>query len=806
MGEGSGKKIIIMNNLSKSVFLKTTTIVFVLLITVFSYLHADTKINFNNDWKFSKINITDQNELIYAVPTYNDKLWEKVSLPHTANIEPLLVNNQWQGICWYRKKFNIDKQLKNKKIYIKFEAAMNAAIIWVNGIKVKEAQGGYLPIVVDVTDFVKPGASNVIAVRLDNRDNPVTGPKPLKRLDFCMYGGLYRNSWLITKNKIHISIPQIAQKTAGGGVFITYPRVDTVTSIIKIKTHIVNENTESVKIEVQQTAYDKNKKVCTNTSSPFLLESGKDIDVDQFITIQKPTLWSPEHPHLYTLKTQLLVNGKIVDREKSRFGVREFIIKDKDLYINGVKAFLRGVNRHQEYPFVGYALSDNAQYRDAYKIKKGGFDYIRLSHYPQSPAFLEACDELGLVVVDGILGWQYYADNDDFRNFCYQSARDLIRRDRNHPCVLAWEVSLNETKMPVSFMKNLHRIVHEEFPGDNVYSCGWMDDVYDIYLQARQHRLKHTKDDAPTGNKDKPYIVSEYGDWEYYSDNAGFNQNQKTKALRAELSSRQTRQNAEKGLLQQAFNIQESHNDNFHTTAFADGYWVMYDYNRGNHNDLETSGVMDIFRIPKFGYYFFQSQRETDKGPMVYVASYWTPESDLNVRVFSNCEIVRLYLNDKLIAEQTPDQNNLSENLAHPPFTFKMKTFEAGSIRAVGVISGKEVAEHIVRTPQKAKNLKIWLDESNKAPQSNCNDVVFVYIAAIDENGTIIPDYNGNLTLKISGDAKIMNPEQVELNYGIATVLLKIGSPKGKIKINAVSDDLLKAGFNFLVNNIKNHY
>ena len=188
---------------------------------------------------------------------------------------------------------------------------------------------------------------------------------------------------------------------------------------------------------------------------------------------------------------------------------------------------------------------------------------------------MDACDELGLLVADAILGWQYYADNDTFRNYCYTSARQLVRRDRNHPSVLAWEVSLNETKMPVFFMQKLHDIVHEEYPGENVYTCGWMDDVYDIYFQARQHRILH-----PHPLKDKPYAVSEYGDWEYYSNNAGLNQDKLPKNLRLEKAA-QFRKDGESRLLQQLHNVMEAHNDNMNTRAFADSYWVMYDYNRG---------------------------------------------------------------------------------------------------------------------------------------------------------------------------------------------------------------------------------
>lgn len=776
---------------NKNLFLKAIIILF-FLINIGNTFSSE-KLNFNKDWKFLKLDKSVTADQKFSNIKFDDASWENVSLPHTANIEPLVVNDQWQGICWYRKEFEAPKGAANKKIYIEFEAAMNIATIWVNGIKVKHTQGGYLPIVIDVTPFVKFDQKNSIAVRLDNTDNPVTGPKPLKILDFNMYGGLYRNAWMITKNKTHITIPQIANKIAGGGIFITFPKVSDKEAVVKFKTHVKNESAQNQSVEVQQSLYFAGKLVETNKSNSILLIKGTDQEIIQEIKVKTPALWSPVAPNLYDVRTSLLVNGKAVETEKNKMGIREFEIKGNDLYINGKKEFLRGVNRHQEYPFIGYALSDNAQYRDAKKIKDAGFDYVRLSHYPHSTAFMKACDELGLVVVDAILGWQYYAETDDFRNFCYTSSRDLIRRDRNHACVLAWEVSLNETKMPIPFMTELDRIVHEEFPGKNVYSCGWMDDVYDIYLQARQHRIMHASD--PKKAKEKPYIVSEYGDWEYYSSNAGLNQHQFSKSERLEKSSRQTRENGEKGLLQQAYNLQESHNDNFKTKAFADGYWVMYDYNRGYHNDIEKSGVMDIFRIPKFGYYFYQSQREAEKGAMVYIASYWTPESALDLTVFSNCEKVKLYLNDKLVAEQSHDVNKNSDEIANPPFTFKMKAFEAGTLKAVGIINDKEVTEHIVKTPQKATALKVWVDESGKKPQVGCNDVVFVYVAAIDDNGTIVPDFNADFNVNINGDAKIMNPDKLTISYGIGTVVMQIANKKKTIKVEATANGLKNCSY-----------
>lgn len=739
----------------------------------------------NKTWKFHRVE-ADELEANYFKQNFDAAEWEEIDLPHTSKIEPLVVNDQWQGICWYRKNLEIPASLKDKKLLLEWEAAMNYAEIYLNGKLVTKHHGGYLPIVIDATDYLEVG-ENMIAVRLDNSDNPVTGPKPLKILDFNMYGGLYRNAKIIVKDKYYISHPILAGKVAGGGVFITTPIVSETSSVIKIKSHIVNEGNNDQAIKLRQTVIYKNNILETKETSIKIPvgKSGKEI-IQEF-TITDAHLWSPDAPNLYHLTTELIINGEIVDFQQDRFGIREFSFKGNDLYINGKKTFLRGVNRHQEYPFIGYALSDNAQYRDAKKIKEAGFDYVRLSHYPHSPAFMDACDELGLVVIDAILGWQFYNDDDDFRNYCYRSAIDLIRRDRNHPCVLAWEVSLNESDMPGFFMEELQDIVHREYPGEYVYSCGWKPEVYDIYLQARQHRLLHYEEQLV---RKKPYVVSEYGDWEYYSTNPGLNQHKYSRTVRDEKSSRQLRSFGESRLLQQAFNIQEAHNDNFNTPAFADGYWVMYDYNRGYADDLEASGIMDIFRLPKFSYYFYKSQRNIQMDTVLKIASYWKEDSPTDIKVYSNCDEVELYLNEKLIARQRPDEDQYSANLSNPPFTFNLETFEPGKLKAVGLLKGKTVIEDLVRTAEKATKLKIWLDESGKKPQSGVNDVLFLYIAAVDKNGTVISDFKEEIDLEINGDAAVLNYETVKAEAGVAAALIRIGDSSDRIEIVARSGDL----------------
>ncbi|MFI3321132.1 MAG: glycoside hydrolase family 2 TIM barrel-domain containing protein [Rikenellaceae bacterium] len=753
---------------------------------------------FNTGWKFSKLSKADEENRDYGKADFNAQDWESVQLPHTANLEPLIVNDQWQGICWYRKDFDV-KLDPSKSYILEFEGAMNQIEVMLNGEKVFDDQGGYLPMVMDLTSYLKSG-KNTIAVRLNNYDNAETGPKPLEILDFNMFGGLYRNAWMIVKNKVRISHPILAGRAAEGGTFVTYPAISKEKATVKVAVDVENVSEKAEKVVVETVLTRNGAAVVSAKSASVEVAAGKYSVIPVTMDVASPALWSLDNPNLYTLATNVYnESGELIDTNSERIGIRSFKFNDNQLYINGEKTFLRGVNRHQEYPYIGYALSDNAQYRDAKKIKDAGFDYVRLSHYPHSKAFMNACDELGLVVLDAILGWQFYKDNDAFRNECYDSARNLIRRDRNHACVLAWEVSLNETQMPVFFMEELHRITHEEYPGEETYSCGWMSGVYDIYLQARQHRIMHS--DKVTF--EWPYIVSEYGDWEYYSTNAGLNQHQYDTARRLELSSRQRRGDGEERQLVQALNFQESHNDNLSIPAMGDSYWVMYDYNRGYHDDLETSGVLDIFRLPKFGADFYRSQRSArnDSEYMVSIASWWNEDSSTDIRVFSNCETVTLSLNGKVIATKKPDTDKISKKLNHPPFTFKVGKFAAGELKAIGYKDGKEMCQVVVRTPEAPVKLRLRADISGRDAQSGCNDVLFVYAEAVDANGTVVPSYNKDVTFTLPVGVVLENTDGIHSEAGVAIALIRLDNvAAGALEISAKDVDGLSGSFTLDVN------
>jgi beta-galactosidase len=774
--------------------LKRFLFILALVFLMFN-VYSQQKQSFNNAWEFVKdIDTVFSNNLLVK---NNGIKWEKISLPHTANIEPVeKIAQQWQGICFYRKFFSIPVSSKGKHIALQFDAAMQEADVYLNGEHIFKHLGGYLPFYIDVSDKVRPGAENSLLIKLDNRDNKLIPPgKPIKDLDFNYYSGIYRNAWLITKDKLHISDAVTANKIAGGGIFIHYENITPQSATLIVKTEVNNDFITAKNAQIRVTLTDKTGKIFARSLSANQSVNAENSGTfTQTLAVPKPNLWSPENPYLYQLTVEALQDGKLMDKEIIKTGIKTIRIERNAFYLNNKQIKIRGTNRHQEYPYLGNALSDKAQYRDAWKIKQAGFNFVRCSHYPQSPAFFDACDELGIMAIDPIPGWQF-SGNDSFRVNSYQDIKDMIHRDRNHASIVLWEASLNESGMKKDYMQKAHEIVHEELPYPGIYSAGWINDVYDVFLPARQHAK--APDYWKKYNKDRPLIIAEYGDWEYYAQNAGFNQTAYKDLKAEERTSRQLRGWGEKRLLQQALNYQEAHNDNLYGNDLGDVIWLMFDYNRGYADDIESSGIMDMVRLPKFAFYFYQSQvnpvinsSSPFNKPMLFIANYWQSGSDTAVKIFSNCDEVELLLNGKWLGKQKPDKDQYSTNLKHPPFTFHLKSFAAGALTAVGYINNKKIIQDIRKTPGAPAKINLHIDYSNKDLKAGQNDIVFVYADITDNNGTIIYNSNEKVEFKVSGDAEIIGQNPRAAEAGTATVLLKAGVKAGQIKISASAKGL----------------
>jgi Glycosyl hydrolases family 2, TIM barrel domain/Glycosyl hydrolases family 2/Glycoside hydrolase family 2 C-terminal domain 5/Domain of unknown function (DUF4982) len=627
--------------------------------------------------------------------------------------------------------------------------------------------GAYLPFIVDITDYAKFGnQANTIAIKVDNHDNrdiPVYG-------NWISYGGLYRDAYLHVTDRLHITDAVYANKTAGGGVLVTYPLVNNSSAHINIKTNVLNEYQQAKKCNIKTHLFDANNQSVATVEAEQTITAGEDFTFDQLMRLTDFHLWHPNRPYLYTLHSEIYANGKLVDSYQTKIGIRRIEFSHDDGFtINGERFLFMGTNRVQDYPYVAWAFPNSSQRRDALRLKEAGFQYVRTSHNPQDPSFLDACDEFGILVMDCIPGFQYVGGQ-TFIEHSYQNMREVIRRDRNHPSVILWELSLNETNYDSSFAHQARQIGHEEYPGDQCFVAGWkFPSIYDVFLRATQHGARNYSESTPL-------VISEYGHWDYGGGNS---------------TSDVERRDGESDMLVQAKNHQESLNLNRGLPFLCgDGLWVSMDF------QSYPSGVIDYFRLPKFSYYFYQSQRDPslivkgiDSGPMVHIANYWTEKSPRTVTVFSNCERINLFLNEQLLASQKPDTGASAKNLLHPPFTFTNIPWRPGELKAIGFINGKEVASHRRVTPGETTAIEMNFDLRGEAV-ANGEDMFFVYAAVVDKNGTIVRDVKKEVSFQVTGSGILVSPEQVETEAGIATALIRTTMQPGRITIKAKAEGL----------------
>ena len=435
-----------------------------------------------------------------------------------------------------------------------------------------------------------------------------------------------------------------------------------------------------------------------------------------------------------------------------------------------------------EFPFVGNAAPPNAQRRDAILIKRAGFNFVRLSHYNQSPAFVDACDELGIAVMPAIPGWQHYSTNSSFVDNVYRDCRELVRTLRNHPSVIFWEVSLNESYPPAWLNAEMHRLAHEEYPGDQCYTAGDSIGNFEGWDVLFFHdRLKRP---------DKPALLREYGDW-------GFGGNDST--------SRRNRGDGAAALLGQVWNFQWSLNLALgRRRLIGTNDWCFIDYNRGYHTALEESGSVDLFRVPKPKFHFYRSQGE--KEPVLFAV-----RDGSKVVVFSHCDRVELRRGGETVAAKGPDDGpdtpynpakasspdwetamlwradssggapydgGNCQHLPHPPFTFF--GVPEGDLEAVGLKDGAEAARQSLREPGEVARVETVVRDEGVAPVEG--DLVFVDAVLRDAAGTLVPAAR---TVRFSAEGcEIVGVSGNETLAGIASCLVRAGKD-GAVRVVA---------------------
>jgi hypothetical protein len=705
---------------------------------------------------------------------FDDADWPIVALPHSSGINTPEDPDEHLGVSWYRKSFSTHPAWEGKRVSLRFEAVMQRADVWVNGVRAGEHTGGYTPFVIDVTDLLTTSDGNTIAVRADSHPDPGWAPgRP--GVDFRYFGGIYREVTLKVTGPVHVTDPVAADVVAGGGVFITTPFVSARSATVRVRTHVANQSPVARTVDIRVAVRDPDGVVVARSARSVSIDRSSSPTVQHELEILHPRLWHPHHPSLYTAEVSLHADSTVLDRVTERFGIRRIEWSHDGLLINGERFFATGVNKHQETYALGNAVPVDALRLDVRRVKEAGFDFIRTSHYPNHPAFYDACDEFGVLVLNSLTGWQAFHDTEAFVGSTHRELRDMIRRDRNHPSVVAWETSLNETDYPPEWARAVHAIAHEEYPGEQMFTAGWKDH-FDIFLGASQHGVR----DSPNT---KPTIISEWGDWDYGGNDS---------------TSRVARESYDLpslggSALQQVANHRQGLNANLSLPWFtADGLWDFADIS-GYNPTASLMGVVDYYRIPKFSYHFFRSQRDPDiripgldTGPMVFIANTWSPGSPTRVEVFSNAERVRLYKNGRLVSEQRPDAGPDTAYLPHPPFTFDVGAHEPGTLRAAALIGSRVVAtaERTTAGPATAILLR---PESDTPLLVDRADARLVFVEVVDERNTTVYTDTSTVELAVDGPGEIVGPDTLTMKGGMLAVWIRAAGRTGSIALTATA-------------------
>lgn len=748
-------------------------------------------------------------------PNFNDKEWNLVSLPDGIEYVPSEASGcvNYQGEVWYRKHFTPEETWKGKQLFLHFEAIMGKAKVWINGTLVNEHYGGFLPVIANVTEYLKYEEDNVIAVWADNSNDPSYPPgKPQDMLDFTYSGGIYRDCWMIVHNNVFITDPNYENETAGGGLFVSFGHISQSQAEIRLDAHVRNSSNTYFSGKIEYQLFDKdNRRVC-QASKAFSVSKGKARNTSLTIKVEKPELWEPDSPYLYQLHVLLKdKSGHIVDGYRKRIGIRSIEFKGKDgFWLNG-KPYpypLIGANRHQDFAIIGNALSNSLHWRDAKKLRDAGLRVIRNAHYPQDPAFMDACDELGLFVIVNTPGWQFWNKEPIFAQRVYSDIRNMVRRDRNHPSVWMWEPILNETWYPEDFAKNVVDILHEEYPYPYCYAgCDVTAKGHEYFPIHFTHPLNGAGGAFNTSkmNPKISYFTREWGDnvddWNSHNS-----------------PSRVNRAWGEIPMLVQAQGYAKT---DYKYTCYDVLYrntrqhmggclWHSFDHQRGYHPDPFYGGIMDAFRQPKLSYYMFCAQRPVEKnnrliaenGPMVYIANAMTPFSPKDVTVYSNCDEVRLTYckNGKQFIYK---KEKTDEGMPSPIITFKdvwdvmydkqlarKNKHEESYLLAEGIVDGKVVATHKVMPARRPSKIILWADNEGTETIADGSDLITVIAAIADENGNIKRLNNYHIKFEIEGPGELVasketftNPREVQ--WGTAPILVRAKAQTGNIKVKA---------------------
>lgn len=781
----------------------------------------------NDDWLF-----TEQFEDSLAAPEYPENTLQPIRLPHTCKETPFHYFDEslYQMVSGYRRHLLIPKDWQGKRILLTFEGAAHDSTVFCNGKKVGEHHCGYTAFTVDLTDNVLYGQDNLLCVRLDSRENLNVPPFGYV-IDYMTYGGIYRDVRLEVKEKVSLS--DIFVHTAID--FRSSPVTAQITSEITL-----TESDENVTIrqyympKSTATAQESWRLLCEQTVSA---DVSCDKEFSLTATITAPLLWDTEEANLYILKTQLYQDNTLLDETETTFGIREAVFKKDGFYLNGRKLRIRGLNRHQSFPYVGYAMPKSMQRLDADLLKKElGLNAVRTSHYPQSHYFLERCDELGLLVFTEFPGWQHIGD-DSWKAQAVANAEDMIRQYRNHPSIILWGIRINESPDDDAFYEKTNAVAHKLDPSrptggvramkkshllEDVYT--YNDFLHDGEMPGCDPKKKVTSD------MEKPYLISEYNGHMY-----------PTKAFDNE-------ERRSEHAIRHANVLDAVAGQSDIAGSFG---WCMFDYN--THKDFGSGdricyhGVMDMFRNPKLAANIYACEQE--QTPVLEITSSMDigehPGCNRgNIYILSNADSVKMYKNDRFIKEYLPGMSpykhlkhgpiliddfigdSLAQNERFRPkhakeITDAMNLVARGSLNHIpkrlyltalkllliyhidfaevtrlytkyigdwggtatiyrfDAIKDGKVVKSVTKEPVREIRLEAEADHTILTEQ-HTYDVALVRIRAVDDHGNVLPFYQEPVRLITEGDISIIGPDTIALQGGMGGTYVKSTGRSGR--------------------------
>ena len=795
--------------------------------------------NFNSGWNFRLGDVAKA-----FSPRFNDADWRKLNLPHDWAVEGDFSENNPAGsgggalpggIGWYRKTFKADKKLIGKKIFIDFDGVYSNSEVWLNGVSLGVRPYGYISFRYELTKYLKFDADNVIAVRVDNSEQPNS-----RWYSGC---GIYRNVWLTITDPVHVDL---------WGTYVTTPEVSREKATVNVVTTVKNDNNSPADVKIITIVENASGKKITEVQSVLKLETGKTNISSQQLNLNNPVRWTLENPYLYRVVTRLFVENKLKDEYTTPLGIRTFSFDaDKGFFLNGVPTKIKGVCMHHDLGCLGAAVNTRAIERQLQIMKDMGVNGIRTSHNPPASELLDLCDRMGFIVMDETFDmWRKKKTAYDYsRSFNEWHERDLtdhILRDRNHPSVFMWSVG-NEVleqwthadadtldiqqanlllnlkrdpkmlaqdteKMSVNSLlaKKLAEIVkkldptrpvtsanNEPSPDNHLFRSGAMDIIGFNYHETY---FDGVKKNFPG----KPFIVTEStsalmtrGYYRMPSDTMFIWPERWDLPFSEPSYSCSSYDNCHVpwGTTHEKSWELVKNND------FISGMyiWTGFDY-IGEPTPFwypaKTSyfGIVDLAGIPKDVYYMYQSEW-TDKDVLhVFPHWNWTQGQTVDVWAYYNhADEVELFLNG--ISQGVKKK---ADNVFHVSWRL---SYQPGTIKVVSRLNGREVLTKEIKTAGKPAQIKLTPDRT--VLNADGTDLSFVTVEILDKDGNLCPNADNPVKFNVEGNgfvAGVDNGNQISLErfkaserkafYGKCLVVIQNSGKKGTINLKAVSDGL----------------